>query len=496
MIDVTKHDLSTIKAILFAHMPPAEVRAFGSRYKWTAKNYSDLDLAIVGEHPLTLSELSELREAFESSDLPFRVDLVDWNTISPEFQWVIEQGYEVIQKRRLDAGSNGWKTDKLMNLCSKIGSGATPRGGKESYLDKGPIALVRSQNILDFFFSYDGLAFIDQEQANQLSNVELQEKDVLLNITGDSVARVCQVPDAILPARVNQHVSIIRPDSSKLNPEYLKYFLLNPKFKNHMLALASVGATRPALTKGIIEDFEIDLPPLLQQQRIASILSAIDEKIEQNRQTNELLESIAQLAFEQWFGGITDGNKYKLGELVESVSATHKLETDRIIFLNTSDIQDGKVLNNQYSLVEGLPGQAKKSIKKLDMLFTEIRPANKRFALVDFDAENYVVSTKLMVLRSKAFVHPIIIYNFLTSSYILNHLQHLAETRSGTFPQITFDQVKELEISLPPNELLETYTTLAWSLFQKMRNNDLQSTTLSQIRDLLLPKLISGEIEL
>jgi len=123
--------------------------------------------------------------------------------------------------------SSGWQIYKLRDLCTKIGSGATPRGGKESYLDEGPIALIRSQNVLDFFFSYDGLAFIDEDQANQLSNVELQKRDVLLNITGDSVARVCQVPSALLPARVNQHVSIVRPDSSKLIPEYLKYFLLN-----------------------------------------------------------------------------------------------------------------------------------------------------------------------------------------------------------------------------------------------------------------------------
>ena len=119
--------------------------------------------------------------------------------------------------------SNGWKTHKLRDLCTKIGSGATPRGGKESYLDESPVALIRSQNVLDFSFSFDGLAFIDEEQACQLSNVELQERDVLLNITGDSVARVCQVPSAILPARVNQHVSIIRSDSSKRILRKYKY---------------------------------------------------------------------------------------------------------------------------------------------------------------------------------------------------------------------------------------------------------------------------------
>ena len=74
------------------------------------------------------------------------------------------------------------KTDKLQNLCLKIGSGATPRGGKEAYLPEGLYSLIRSQNVLDFSFSSNGLAFISEAQANQLSNVEVQEDDVLLNI--------------------------------------------------------------------------------------------------------------------------------------------------------------------------------------------------------------------------------------------------------------------------------------------------------------------------
>ena len=152
---------------------------------------------------------------------------------------------------------NGWDTAKLKDLCTKIGSGATPRGGKEAYLDDGKFSLIRSQNVLDFTFSYDGLAFINEEQASKLDNVAIEERDVLLNITGDSVARVCQVPNEVLPARVNQHVAILRPDEGQLSPEFLKYYLLNPSFKSYMLGLASVGGTRNALTKGMIEDFDI-----------------------------------------------------------------------------------------------------------------------------------------------------------------------------------------------------------------------------------------------
>jgi len=195
----------------------------------------------------------------------------------------------------------GWKTFKLKDVCTKIGSGATPRGGKETYITEG-ISLIRSQNVLDFCFSDDGLAYISEEQAEQLSNVRVNAEDVLLNITGDSVARVCQAPESILPARVNQHVGIIRPDPRKLCPGLLKYYLLSPSFKSFMLGRASAGGTRNALTKGMIENFEITVPEQLKEQKaIAKILSAFDDKIELNRRMNATLEAMARALFKAWF---------------------------------------------------------------------------------------------------------------------------------------------------------------------------------------------------
>lgn len=109
----------------------------------------------------------------------------------------------------------------LSSVCSKIGSGATPRGGSNVYLEHGPFTLIRSQNVYNEGFNKDGLACINEEHAEELRNVEVQSGDVLLNITGDSVARCCQVVDDVLPARVNQHVAIIRPDAEQLDPRYL-----------------------------------------------------------------------------------------------------------------------------------------------------------------------------------------------------------------------------------------------------------------------------------
>lgn len=144
---------------------------------------------------------------------------------------------------------------KLGDITSKIGSGATPKGGSQAYKAEG-IALIRSMNVHDRRFVYEGLAFIDDDQAAALSNVEVQENDVLLNITGASVARVCRVPADVLPARVNQHVAIIRLKPGTIEPELLERYLTLPSVKKQLLKIAtSGGATREAITKKQIQEF-------------------------------------------------------------------------------------------------------------------------------------------------------------------------------------------------------------------------------------------------
>lgn len=175
---------------------------------------------------------------------------------------------------------------KLKDICLKIGSGATPRGGKEAYCDEGS-SLIRSQNVLDFTFSHDGLAHINEKQAEKLSNVEVKSQDILLNITGDSVARACAVDVRVLPARVNQHVAIIRPNEDEVLSSYILFYL--QMMKPYLLQIAAGGATRNALTKGMIENLELEVPDILFQKKIVSILDDIQEKIRENKEINKNL---------------------------------------------------------------------------------------------------------------------------------------------------------------------------------------------------------------
>ncbi len=147
----------------------------------------------------------------------------------------------------------------LAELCSKIGSGATPKGGKTAYCETG-IALIRSTNVVDYGFIYDGLAHITNEQADALSNVVVNAGDVLFNITGVSVARCCMVPDDVIPARVNQHVMIIRPMMGKDMSYYIMATLCHSENKSKLLGIAQSGSTREAINKQEMEQFFIPVP--------------------------------------------------------------------------------------------------------------------------------------------------------------------------------------------------------------------------------------------
>jgi len=182
----------------------------------------------------------------------------------------------------------GWVKNKLKSVTTKIGSGATPRGGQESYMSDG-ISLIRSLNVHDFGFKYAKLAFLDDSQADELSNVEVQPRDVLLNITGASVARCTIVPDDVLPARVNQHVSIIRPVAEKLDADFLHYLLISKPYKDLLLKTGEEGgSTRQAITKAQIQEFAIEYPGTLNEQK--SFVSKLDEMLTETQRLVDIYQ--------------------------------------------------------------------------------------------------------------------------------------------------------------------------------------------------------------
>ena len=175
--------------------------------------------------------------------------------------------------------------------------------------------------------------------------------------------------------------------------------------------------------------------------------------------------------------------RVRLGDVIKSISDTTKIIEDEVVLINTSDVYDGKVLNHQLVENKGLKGQFKKRFKYRDILYSEIRPINRRFAKIKFDSTNYLASTKLMILRKKenALIDEEYIYQLLKSDKIISELQQIAESRSGTFPQITFNELKTLEFFLPSLETQKKITSILSSLDEKIELNRKINQNLEEI---------------
>ncbi|MDC5063031.1 restriction endonuclease subunit S [Acinetobacter baumannii] len=389
-----------------------------------------------------------------------------------------------------------WQSQNIGTLIRLITKGTTPNKAMGGFSESG-INYIKSESI-----SYDGridsskFAFIDEKVHQELKRSQLQKDDILFSMAGAYLGKSAIVQEEHLPANTNQALAIIRLDQSKAYPKFINYFFRHPNVIDYVNNLSGQSA-QPNINFEEIKSIEVGLPILPEQKAIATVLSSLDDKIDLLHRQNKTLEAMAETLLIQHVLPREDEQNdglYLLGDYLETISVTHKFPNPQVIFLNTSDIYKGKVLTQELSDVKGLPGQAKKSIKKGDILFSEIRPANGRYALIDFDADNYVVSTKLMVLRAKQPKLIGLLYFYLTNKQVTDWLQVLAESRSGTFPQITFDQVADLELRLPQESDLDNLIELLDDILLKQSANNKQIQTLENLRDTLLPKLMSGEV--
>jgi type I restriction enzyme S subunit len=423
------------------------------------------------------------------------------------------------------------ETLRLGDHCVKIGSGATPRGGKETYLEDGPIALIRSQNVHNDRFSHSGLAFISHEQAAQLQNVEVKKNDVLLNITGDSVARSCQVDGGVLPARVNQHVAIIRPNPKHIDPRYLRYFLAAPFMQAFMLGLAAAGATRNALTKSMIEDFRIPALEIENQRAIASTLGALDDKIDLNRRVNDTLEAMARAIFKDWFvdfgptrakmegrapylapdiwvlfpkileaskmGAIPAGWRVAaVRELTRSIqyglTQSAKLRQVGPRFLRITDIQSGKVDWSKVPFCEVTPEEHERyRLRSGDILVARTGASTGENIFLP-RAPEAVFASYLVRFQFPDLSTARLVGSFMRSEA---YFDYVAGCIGGSAqPNASAQLLAGASLVYPTQDMACKFNEIVSQFDAQIEANNACSETLAATRDLLLPKLMSGEI--
>ena len=390
---------------------------------------------------------------------------------------------------------------RLGSVCSKIGSGATPTGGKEAY-QGGGYKLIRSQNVVDLRFAYEGLAEINEKQATKLNNVKVEEKDVLLNITGDSVARCCLAPIGILPARVNQHVAIIRPKAEILNPYYLLFWLIVNK--QYLLALAAAGATRNGLTKAMISGLVIECPSLEKQNRIASILSTYDTLIENNAKRIRLLEKMAENLYKEWFvrfrfpghenvemeNGLPKG--WKMTNLFDVADVTYGFAFKSNKFCDNAELNPvvriRDIQENHTNTYTDEQCEDKYLIGKNAILIG----MDGIFHMCLWNGERAYMNQRVVMLNSKEKG----VCNYLLYLAIRPQIKYWEQVISGTTVAHLGDKhLRKVKVLLPEKAILEKANSIISRAMDEKNILQHQNSLLARQRDLLLPRLMSGKLE-
>lgn len=438
-----------------------------------------------------------------------------------------------------------WPSASLKSITSKIRSGATPKGGSGSYLVKRErYVLVRSQNVLDHSFTVEGLANISDHQAAELVGAELQPDDVLLNITGDGVTfgRSCLVPERVLPACVNQHVMLIRVDRSKCLPGFLAAWLSLPETKTYIESF-NAGGSRRAITKGHIESFKAPMPELPVQQGIAALSCAVNDQIDLVRQMNETLEAIVQATFKSWFIDFepvrakTEGREPEgMGaaiaalfpsEFEESVLgpipkgwrvsclADHVVAERGLSYKGAGlcEAADGIPMHNLNSVLEG-GGYKYSGIKHYcggykdrhiavagDVIVANTEQGHEH-RLIGFPAivpsryEKAIFSHHIYRARPKAGsslrTHTLY-YTLMTPSV---REQIIGCANGSTVNMLKVAGLEIPQFVCPPPKVAEAFEAIAVPLRRQMESGVEQAENLAALRDVILPRLISGKLRL
>ena len=413
---------------------------------------------------------------------------------------------------------------KLKDITTKIGSGATPSGGKQSYKTTG-IALIRSLNVFDLNFSYDELAYINDEQAKKLNNVTIEPDDILLNITGASVARCCILPKNLLPARVNQHVSIIRINKGLANPYFIQYLLVSPYYKQKLLSIAQGGATREALTKESIENFEIIIPKSKNtQDKIAKILSNYDDLIGNNNKRIKILEEMAQKIYKEWFVDFKfpghETATFKDSELGKIPSNWEIKEVSDISKLYKGKSYKSSELCNKG---EGLPflnlkciekdgGFKRDGLKYFNGKYNNnhiVYPEDIIMAVTDMTQERrlvarpariphnwykkYVMSMDLVKLIPSDNMERSYLYSLLKYSNFSDEVKN--HSNGANVLHLNPKNIEQFELVVADKNTRDKFGEIVNQIYSEIDVLYLKNENLKQTRDILLPRLIAGEID-
>ena len=534
-IDITAGQRNTVLALLERHLPHTTAWVYGSRAKWTARPQSDLDLVVFAT-PEQHGLVSDLREEFEESNLPFRVDLFVWDAVPEQFRKRIEAEHVVLAPAggkpfggRSSDVAGEWPTATIEAISEKVAMGPFGSSIKvETFVPNG-IPIISGQHLHGTRVDdAPGFNFITDEHAQRLANANVQRGDIVFTHAGN-IGQVAYIPEESKFARyvISQRQFYMRCDRSKALPEFVSLYFKSSEGQHQLLANSSqVGVPSIAQPVTYLRTIELPLPPLPEQRAIGHILGTLDDKIELNRRMNATLEAMARALFTSWFvnfdpvrakmegrdtglprdiadlfpdrlvaselGEIPKG--WKVGTLEDVASLNPESWSTRnapeeIVYVDLSNTKWGYIEKVETYPWQAAPSRGRRVLRHGDTIVGTVRPGNGSFSLVGRDG--LTGSTGFAVLRPKTPSDAELVWCAATSQDNIDRLAHLAD--GGAYPAVRPEAVAATKLPLADFATRGAFSSVAAALLNQVDANKQQSHTLADLRDTLLPRLISGE---
>ncbi|MBV6812359.1 restriction endonuclease subunit S [Xanthomonas campestris pv. passiflorae] len=482
-IDIRPDHWQIVRDILHKHVPHYEVWAFGSRAKWLAKQYSDLDLAIITDQPLSLAVSAALADDFSESDLPWKVDIVDWAATSEAFRQIIERDRVVVQKSRSGPGMVSEWRDTTWGEEISLEYGKAIRGYDE----------VRGKYRV---FGSNGAIGWTENALAEGPGVILGRKGAYRGV------RFWREPFWVIDTAY-----YVVP-KKKLDMRWLYYAI-----KQHKLGEIDDGSPIPSTTRAAVYVRELTVPSLKEQGEISYVLGVLDDKIELNRRMNQTLEAMVHALFKSWFvdfDGVApeDMQESELGFIPKGWQVIAFGDVAQQVKGTVNPMTSPEETFTHYSLpafdVAQLPvrevGEAIKSNKtpvpNECVLVSKLNPRIPRIWLIGGAGHNAVCSTEFIVWMPKKPANSAFVYVLASSSEFNSALRQLVTGTSNSHQRVKPEQLANIRVIAVNDEAISKFSAQSKPLMEKLLHHRLQSQQLAQLRDTLLPKLISGEVRI
>ena len=530
-LDLRPDHWAIVRDILERHVPDRQVVAFGSRATWTAKDYSDLDLAIMGEKSLTLDVSSALAEAFSESDLPFTVDIVDWASIDETFRNIIRRdGLNVhIPAKGSDA------TNRLDQSANPLGDYVGLQRGntyKSALLGQdGPVLLGLASIARNGGFRPDNLKTYggpsDERMLLEPGDIYVSLKDVTQS--ADLLGAVARVPDTISQGRLTQDTVKLNFKDEESAKTYIYWMLRTPQYRAYCKAHAT-GTTNLGLPRDDFLSFPI--PPLMPVRRtLLQLLESLENKIDLNRRMNETLEAMARVLFKDWFVDFGPTRAKIEGREPYLAPEIWDLFPDALDDEGKPEGWEVSEIGREVDAVGGATPSTKEPAywEEGEQHWATPKDLSKLLSPVLLDTDRkitdagvkkitsgilpigtvllssrapigYLAITEVPTAVNQGFI-ALVCEKRLPNVYVLfwcyENLDYIKSISGGsTFAEISKKAFRPVSVTIPSEEVLTAYENIVRTLYDRIVANTKESASLAQIRDLLLPKLMSGEIRL